>query len=101
MNAGKRYKIYQSGVGTSYRYCYDPRCRVDRPEGQGAGSDFVFVVIPDQRAPFVLRVFLADRALNVWRERQGRELDPQEQYVAAKLRLFRGFDEESRLSERW
>ena len=61
----------------------------------------MFVVIPDQGVPFVLRVFLADRALAAWRERHGRELDSQEQYVAAKLRLFRGFDEEERLSEDW
>jgi len=101
MNAGKRYKAYQSETGVSYRYFFDGLRRVVRPEGQGAGTDFIYVVSPDQRVPFVLRVFLADRALAAWRERQGRELDSTEQYVAAKLRLFRGFDERERLSDKW
>ncbi|MCL5005386.1 MAG: hypothetical protein M1404_02535 [Acidobacteria bacterium] len=101
MNAGKRYKVYQSETGVSYRYFFDCQRRVVRPEGQGAGTDFIFVVSPDQRVPFVLRIFVADRALAAWREHRGRELDSQEQYVAAKMRLFRGFDEQDRLSENW
>lgn len=101
MNTGKRYKAYQAMTGVSYHYFFDFERRVVRPEGQGEGTDFVFVVTPDQRVPMVLRVFVSDRALAAWRQRQGRELDSQEQYVAAKMRLFRGFDEEERLPERW
>lgn len=101
MKAGKRYKVYQAETGVSYRYFFDGQRRVVRPEGQGAGTDFVFVVSPDQGVPLVLRVFVSDRALAAWRARQGRELDAQEQYVAAKMRLFRGFDELARLRESW
>jgi hypothetical protein len=101
MNAGKRHKAYQAETGVSYRYFFDFERRVVRPEGQGAGTDFVFVVIPDQRPPLVLRIFVSDRALAAWRARQGRELDSREQYMAAKMRLFRGFDEQQRLGESW
>jgi hypothetical protein len=101
VNAGKRYKVYQAETGVSYRYFFDCQRRVVRPEGQGAGTDFVFVVNPDQSAPMVLRIFVSDRAPAAWRERQGRELDSREQYAAAKMRLFRGFDEEERLRESW
>ncbi len=101
MSPGKRYKTYQAETGISYRYFFDGQFRVLRPEGQEMGTDYVFVVNPDQGMPFVLRVFVADRALDAWQKRHGRELDSQEQYVAAKLRLFRGFDEQDRLREDW
>lgn len=101
MNAGRRYKVYQAETGITYRYFFDFDRRVVRPEGQGAGSDFVFVVIPDQRLPLVLRVFVSDRALVAWRERRGRELDSREQYMAAKMRLFWGFDERAQPGEDW
>lgn len=92
--AGRRYKTYGSETGVSYHYFFEARHRIVRPEGQGPGSDFAFVVTADQGAPFTLRVFVSDRALAAWREAHGRELDPNEQYAAAKMRLYRGFDEQ-------
>jgi len=94
---GHRYKSYTGETGASYRYFFEARRRVVRPEGQGPGSDFTFVVIADQYPPFTLRVFVADRALHTWREAHGRELDSVEQYAAAKMRLFRAFDEDDGL----
>lgn len=89
----RRHKTYAAETGTSYQYFFCTRRRVVRPEGQGAGSDFTFVVTADQNSPFTLRVFLSDRALDVWQEAHGRELDPNEQYAAAKMCLFRALDE--------
>lgn len=94
---GRRYKIYQAETGVTYQYYFDARRIVVRPEGQGPGSDFAFVVTADQHPPFVLRVFVADRALAAWRGAQARDLSPNEQYAAAKMRLFRAFDEVERL----
>ena len=34
-----------------------------------------------------------DRALEMWAQAHGRELVEQEKYAAAKMRLFRAFDE--------
>ena len=96
---GHRYKTYAGETGISYQYFFDARRRVVRPEGQGPGSDFNFVVTADQRPPFMLKIFLADRALEAWRRAHGRELDTSEQYAAAKMRLFRAFDESERLVE--
>lgn len=101
MNLRKRYKIYQAVTGTSYRYFVDFDRRVVRPEGQGAGTDYGFVVTADQGLPFLLRVFVADRALGAWQERHGRELDVRERYAAAKMRLFQGFDDLERPGEDW
>jgi len=97
MKMGRRYKSYTGDTGVSYLYFFDARRRVVRPEGQGAGSDFTFVVTADQHPPFALRVFVSDRALAAWRAAHGRELDANEHYAAAKMRLFRAFDEHERL----
>jgi hypothetical protein len=94
---GRRYKTYQAETGVTYQYCFEVRRGVLRPEGQGHGSDFVFVVTADQHPPIVLRVFVAERALEAWREKHGRELSPNEQYAAAKMRLYRAFDELERV----
>jgi hypothetical protein len=96
---GHRYKVYAAETGATYQYFFDTRYAVVRPEGQGPGSDFVFVVTADQGRPLVLRIFLSDRALGAWRAAHGRSLGPNEQYAAAKMRLFRAFDEEERLGK--
>jgi hypothetical protein len=97
MKMGRRYKTYAGETGVTYQYFFEARRRVVRPEGVGPGSDFIFVVIADQYPPFTLRVFVSDRALARWREVHGRELEYSEQYAAAKMRLFRAFDEDERL----
>jgi hypothetical protein len=97
----RRYKFYAAETGSAYQYFYVNSRRVNRPEGQGAGSDYIFVVTPDQRPPFILRVFVSERALDVWRQTHGRGLDSTEMYAAAKMRLFRAFDEIECLRDDW
>ena len=99
MKVGRRYKLYSGETGVSYRYFLEAQRRVVRPEGEGPGKDYSFVVIADQHPPFMLRVFVADRALSAWRSVHGRELEPNEQYAAAKMRLFRAFDERESLGQ--
>ena len=97
---GRRYKAYQAETGVTYQYYFDIRRSVVRPEGQGPGSDFAFVVTADQHPPFVLKVFVSDRALAAWAEAHGRDLGPNEQYAAAKMRLYRAFDEMESVNDR-
>jgi hypothetical protein len=96
---GHRYKSYAAETGVSYQFFFEGRRSVVRPEGQGPGSDFTFVVTADQHPPFALKIFVSARALAAWRDAHGRELDSNEQYAAAKMRLFRAFDEQDRLNE--
>ena len=96
---GRRYKSYPAETGISYQYFYEGQRRVTRPEGQGAGSDFVFVVTADQHPPFTLRVFVSGRATGAWRTALGQDLNSNEQYAAAKMRLFRAFDEQEKLHQ--
>jgi len=97
----RRYKIYAAETGRSYQYFFAYSRRVNRPEGPGQGNDFTFVVTADQQSPFILRVFISERGLAAWRAAHGRELDNNELYATAKMRLFRGFDEVERLREEW
>lgn len=96
---GRRYKAYAGETGVFYQYFFEAQRRVVRPEGQGPGSDFTFVVTADQRPPLALKVFVSDRALTAWREAHRRELGSTEQYAAAKMRLFRAFDECDRVRD--
>jgi hypothetical protein len=95
----RRYKSYAAETGVFYRYCFDACRTVVRPAGLGPGSDYIFVVTADQGAPFAVRIFVSHRALAAWRAVRNRELDPSEQYAAAKMRLFRAFDELEKLSD--
>jgi hypothetical protein len=97
----RRYKFYAAETGTAYQYFFAHSRRVNRPEEQGPGSDYVFVVTPDQRPPFILRVFISQRASDAWRQTHGRELDSNEMYAVAKMRLFRAFDEIESLRDVW
>jgi len=99
MRTGRRYKSYAGETGVSYQYFFEARRPVVRPEGQGEGADYTFVVTADQRPPFALKVFVSARGLERWRESRGRDLEPNEQYASAKMRLFRAFDEEENLAE--
>jgi hypothetical protein len=98
MKPGRRYKSYQGETGVFYQYFFEASRRVERPEGQGPGSDYLFVVTADQRPPFALKVCVSRRAQEAWRAAHGRELDLREEYAAAKMRLFRAFDESEDLS---
>lgn len=44
---GPRYKVYAAETGISYQYFFETRRRLVRPEGQGPGNDFSFLVIAD------------------------------------------------------
>ena len=99
MRTGRRYKSYAGETGVSYQYFFDARRSVVRPEGQGPGSDYTFVVTADQHPPFALKIFVSDRALKAWRAAHGRDLDSNEQYAVAKMQLFRAFDEHENLFE--
>jgi hypothetical protein len=96
---GRRYKSYAAETGVSYQYFFANQRRVNRPEGQGPGMDFTFVITADQHPPFTLKVFVSDRAVSAWRGAHGRDLNSNEQYASAKMRLFQAFDVQDQLKE--
>ena len=68
-------------------------------KGRGPAAISPFVVIADQHPPLDLKIFVSERGLAAWRAAHGRELDPNELYATAKMRLFRGFDEHESLAD--
>ena len=96
---GRRYKSYSAETGVSYQYFFASQRPVNRPEGQGRGTDFSFVITADQHPPFTLRIFVSHRAVSAWRDAHGRDLNSNEQYAAAKMRLFQACDVEEQLKD--
>ena len=86
----RRMKTYTGGQGYVYQYYFvGQRPALDPPPA----TEFIFDVTADRKTTFSVSVFLPAAALAAWAARHGRPLTDAEQYGAAKLRLFQGFDE--------
>jgi hypothetical protein len=56
-------------------------------------TEFVFDVTSDRKLTYAVSVLLPAAAVAAWEKAHRRPLSDTEKYAAAKLRLFRGFDE--------
>lgn len=87
-----RLKTYSGQSGYVYQYYFlesQPRVRW----WSRIGTAFRFHVTSDRKEFFVVEILVEDRALQAWERSHGRALGETEQYAAAKMRLFRAFDE--------
>ena len=87
-----RMKTYSGENGYVYQYYFlesQPRKRW----WSHVGTAFRFNVTSDRKDFFVVEILVEDRALEAWERLHGRPLADAEQYAAAKMRLFRAFDE--------
>jgi hypothetical protein len=87
-----RLKTYSAESGYVYQY-YFLESRPHRGLLSRVGTAFLFHVTSDRKKFVVVEVIVEERALRVWARAHGRDLAPTEQYAAAKMRLFRAFDE--------
>ncbi|HEX6501831.1 MAG TPA: hypothetical protein VF011_01195 [Terriglobales bacterium] len=89
----RRLKTYTGTQGYVYQYYFVG----SRPAVAGypgpAAIEYVFDVTSDRKTTFSVSVFLQQEATLSWASNHGRQLTEAERYAAAKLRLFRGFDE--------
>jgi hypothetical protein len=89
----RRMKSYTGGQGYVYQYYFVGK----RPAPPGSfpapATEYVFDVTSDRKTMFAVSVFLRDDAAAAWASAHGRSLTNAESYAAAKMRLFRGFDE--------
>ena len=90
-----RLKTYSGDIGFIYQY-YFLESRTKRKLWGRRGIAFLFRVTRDQKNFFVSEVLVEDAALAAWERLHGRALAEQERYAAAKMALFRAFDESSR-----
>ncbi len=89
----RRLKTYAGAQGYVYQYYFVGQRPALAGEAQAPATEFVFDVTSDRQVTYAVSVFLPDQAMAAWTATHGRPLTDAEQYAAAKLRLFRAFDE--------
>jgi hypothetical protein len=87
----RRQKTYSAQSGYVYQYFYEGR-RDARRDSEN-GTEYVFDVSADRKNALPVSVFLEQRAVKAWEERNGRPLGGNELYAIAKMALFHAFDE--------
>jgi hypothetical protein len=89
----RRLKTYAGTQGYVYQYYFVGQRPALPDDPQAPATEFVFDVTSDRKLTFAASVFLPETAVAAWAKAHGRPLTEPEKYAAAKLRLFRAFDE--------
>ncbi len=89
----RRLKTYTGAQGYVYQYYFVGKRAALAEDPEASSTEFVFDVTSDRKVTFAVSVFLPEGPLAEWNAAHGRPLNDAEQYAAAKMRLFRAFDE--------
>jgi hypothetical protein len=89
----RRLKTYTGAQGYVYQYYFVGKRAALEGDPEAPATEFVFDVTSDRKLTFAVSVFLPNAAREAWTTAHGRPLNDAEQYAAAKMRLFRAFDE--------
>jgi hypothetical protein len=89
----RRLKTYTGAQGYVYQYYFVGKRAALANDPETPATEFVFDVTSDRKLTYAVSVFLPEAAVSAWDKTHGRSLNDAEQYAAAKLRLFRAFDE--------
>jgi hypothetical protein len=89
----RRLKTYAGAQGYVYQYYFVGQRPALEDDPEAPATEYVFDVTSDRKLTYAVSVFLSDAAVAAWAAAHGRPLTESEQYAAAKLRLFRAFDE--------
>jgi len=89
----RRLKTYTGAQGYAYQYYFVGKRPALPDDPESPATEFIFDVTSDRKHTYAVSVFLPDRTREAWSQQHGRPLSDAEQYAAAKLRLFRAFDE--------
>jgi hypothetical protein len=89
----RRLKTYAGTQGYVYQYYFVGKRPALANDAETPATEFVFDVTSDRKLTFAVSVFLPEKSVTEWAATHGRALTEAEQYAAAKLRLFRAFDE--------
>jgi hypothetical protein len=89
----RRMKTYAGAMGYVYQYYFVGKRAALPGEPEAPAVEYIFDVSADRKLTYAVSVFLPERALGSWTSVHGRSLNDAEQYAAAKLRLFKAFDE--------
>ena len=89
----RRLKTYAGAQGYVYQYYFVGQRAALASDPEAPATEFVFDVTSDRKLTYAVSVLLPEKAVTAWATTHGRRLTDSEQYAAAKLRLFRAFDE--------
>ena len=87
----RRMKTYTGGQGYVYQYYFVGKRPAVEP-GTPA-TEYIFDVTSDRKVTYAVSVLVESAALKAWAEAHERTPTEAEEYGAAKMRLFRAFDE--------
>jgi len=87
----RRMKTYTGGQGYVYQYYFVGKRAAVEPGP--AATEYIFDVTSDRKVTYAVSVLVETAALQAWADAHGRAPTEAEQYGAAKMRLFRAFDE--------
>jgi len=89
----RRLKTYAGAQGFVYQYYFVGQRAALANDPDSPATEFVFDVTSDRKLTYAVSVLLPQEAVRTWVTAHRRALTDAEQYAAAKLRLFRAFDE--------
>jgi hypothetical protein len=89
----RRLKTYAGNQGYVYQYYFVGERAALAGDPEAPATEFVFDVTSDRKLTYAVSVFLPEKSAKAWAAAHGRSLTESEFYAAAKLRLFRAFDE--------
>jgi hypothetical protein len=89
----RRLKTYAGAQGYVYQYYFVGKRAALPDDPESPATEFVFDVTSDRKKTYAVSIFLPEKPVKMWTAKHGRALTEAEQYAAAKLRLFRAFDE--------
>lgn len=89
----RRLKAYTGSQGYVYQYYFVGKRPALPDDPECPATEFVFDVTSDRKLTYAVSILFPESAHAAWSQRHGRPLSDAEQYAAAKLRLFRAFDE--------
>jgi hypothetical protein len=89
----RRMKTYAGGQGYVYQYYFVGKRSALPDDPDTPATEYIFDVTSDRKLTYSVSVLVPEKAVSEWSRAHGRPLSDAEQYAAAKLRLFRAFDE--------
>lgn len=87
----RRMKTYTGGQGYVYQYYFVGKRPA--PEAGSSATEYIFDVTSDRKTTYAVSVLMELNALQSWTQAHGRAPTEAEEYGAAKMRLFKAFDE--------
>jgi hypothetical protein len=86
-------KTYAGAQGYAYQYYFVGQRVALADDPASPATEFIFDVTSDRKLTYAVSVFLPEKSVAAWASAHSRSLTDAEQYAAAKLRLFRAFDD--------